>query len=160
VPAPSEQRFRLRGDVLAESRRPLDRRFGLTVVAAAALVVLAFAAGLRGGGPGGSGTLVLGFGILLLLALWSWRRRTAAFLARWRGFEVVLEPSAIVRLAHGQPPVRIAREEVASVGEAPEGLVVRARGGAVVVAPRELEGYEALRAALAAWAPPGAPTAG
>ena len=49
-------------------------------------------------------------------------------------------------------PVRIARADVETIGERADGIVVRARGGAALVVPRELEGYARLREALAGWA--------
>jgi hypothetical protein len=146
------ERFRLRADAMRGMSRRLAWRFALTVAAAAFVVVAAFAAGLRGR-DGGASPLVLGLALLIALAAVSFRRRTARFRARWATFTVVLEDAAVARTVEGFPDVRIARADVASVGEAPAGLVVRARAGPALVVPRELEGYERVRAALLAWVP-------
>jgi MYXO-CTERM domain-containing protein len=147
------ERFGLRADAMKGMARRLVLRFAFTAGAAALLVVAAFASGLRGP-DGGAGPLVLGLGLLALLAFWSFRRRTARFRARWASFSVVLEEAAVSRTVEGYPEVRIERGEVASVGEAPVGLVVRARQGPALVVPRELEAYDRVRAAILAWKPP------
>lgn len=147
------EHFRLRADAMAALRRRLDRRFAATLLATALLVVLAFASGLRGGGLGGWGTLAVGLGLLAALAAWSYRRRIRTFRARWESFTVVLGEDAVSRSVDGHPELRIVRAEVAEVGEAPAGLVIRARTGSALVVPREIEGYERLRSALSAWGP-------
>jgi hypothetical protein len=147
---PRAERFRLRADAMSGMSRRLVRRFALTVAAAALLVVAAFASGLRGEG-GGAGPLLVGLGLLSLLALWSFRRRTARFRARWATFTVTLDDGAVARTVEGFPEVRIGRGEVASIGEAPAGLVVRSRAGPALVVPREIEQYERIRDALLRW---------
>jgi len=147
------ERFRLRADAMSALRRRHDRRFAATLLAATFLVVVAFVSGLRGGGLGGWGTLLIGLGLLAALATWSYRRRVRTFRARWESFTVALGDDAVSRTVEGHPEVRIARAEVAAVGEAPAGLVVRSRGGHALVVPREIEGYDRLRSALSAWGP-------
>jgi hypothetical protein len=147
------ERFGLRPEAMKGMARRLVLRFALTAGAAALLVVAAFASGLRGP-DGGAGPLVLGLGLLALLAAWSFRSRTARFRARWASFRVVLEEAAVSRTVEGYPEVRIERGDVASVGEAAAGLVVRARAGPALVVPRELEAYDRVRAAILAWRPP------
>jgi hypothetical protein len=150
--ASDEERRGLRAEAMQGMARRLGLRFALTVGAAALLVVAAFASGLRGA-DGGAGPLVVGLALLALLASWSFRRRRARFRARWASFTVVLEETAVSRTVVGVPEVRIERGEVASVGEAPAGLVVRARAGPALVVPRELEAYDRVRAALLSWRP-------
>jgi hypothetical protein len=77
----------------------------------------------------------------------------ARFRARWTSFEIALGEDAIAREIAGFPPVRIARAEVTAVEEIPAGLAVRDARGRGLVVPRELEGYEGVRTALAAWRP-------
>jgi len=144
------ERFRLRADAMAGMARRLNLRFALTVATVAIIVIALFSAGLRDR-EGGYGALTVGLGLLALLAFWSWRSRLTRFRERWGSFTVLLEPDALGRTVKGYPDVRIPRAEVASVGEAPAGIVVRARGGAAIVVPRELEGYERVRAAVKAW---------
>ena len=146
------EHFRLRADAMAGMARRLNLRFALTVATVAIIVIALFSAGLRDR-EGGYGALTVGLGLLALLAFWSWRSRLTRFRERWSSFTVVLEPEALGRTVKGYPDVRIPRAEVTSVGEAPAGIVVRARGGAAIVVPRELEGYERVRAAVSAWKP-------
>ena len=66
---------------------------------------------------------------------------------------IALAEDAIAREVAGFPAIRIARAEVAAIEELPAGLAVRDGNGRGLVVPRELEGYEELRAALATWRP-------
>jgi hypothetical protein len=129
----------------------MNRRFGATVVAVVLIVLAAYTGGLRDGR--GVDALVLPFALLLVLVVVSYVRRMARFRARWTSFEIALGEDAIAREVAGFPPVRIARAEVTAVEEIPAGLAVRDGGGRGLVVPRELEGYEGVRAALAAWRP-------
>ena len=74
--------------------------------------------------------------------------------ARWESFEIAFAEGAISRQLSGVAPLRIARADVEGIGERADGLVVRGRGGALLLVPRELDGYARLREALAAWVPP------
>jgi hypothetical protein len=56
-------------------------------------------------------------------------------------------------VVEGFAPVAIARADVVGVEERPEGVVVRGRGGAAVLVPRDVEGYERARAILSGWVP-------
>ncbi|MFO0581504.1 MAG: hypothetical protein U0229_04455 [Anaeromyxobacter sp.] len=142
--------FRLRADAMQGMARRLNLRFLLTVGAVALIVVALFSAGLRDQ-EGGYRALAVGLVILAVFAYWGWRRRLTRFRERWASFTIVLEPDALVRTVVGYPETRIPRAEVASVGEAPAGVVVRAKGGQAIVVPRELDGYDRLRAAVASW---------
>jgi hypothetical protein len=148
------ERFGLRGDAMHGMARRLNARFALTVATVALLVVGLFSAGLRGR-EGGHASLAVGLGVLAVLAFWSWRRRITRFRARWASYTVVLGPDAVERTVEGYPDVRIARADVAAVGDTPGGLVVRGRSGEAVAVPRELQGYERLREALLGWRPAG-----
>ena len=127
----------------------MNRRFAATVVAVVLIVLAAYAGGLRDGR--GVDALVVPFAILVVLVVVSYVRRMARFRTRWASFEIALGEDAIAREVAGFPPVRIARAEVAAVEEIPTGLAVRDAHGRGLVVPRELEGYEGVRAALAAW---------
>jgi hypothetical protein len=129
----------------------MNRRFASTVVLALLLVLAACGAGLREGR--GVGALAVPIGLLLVLVVWSYRRRVATLRARWAAFELVLEEDALLREVPGMPPMRLAREDVVSVEEHPLGLVVRDRGERALAVPRELDGYADLRERLAAWSP-------
>jgi hypothetical protein len=99
----------------------------------------------------GLDALVVPFALLLVLAAFSYVRRMRRFRARWASFEIALENEAIGRAVIGFPPVRIVRAEVAAIEEVGAGLAVRARDGRGIVVPRELDGYERVRDALAGW---------
>ncbi len=148
------ERFRLRAEAMQRMARRLNARFALTVATVALLVVGLYSAGLRDR-EGGYASLAVGLAVLAVLAFWSWRRRLTRFRERWASYTVVLGPAAVERTVVGYPDVRIARDEVTAVGDTPGGLVVRGRSGEAVAVPRELEGYERLRAALLAWKPAG-----
>jgi len=157
TPAP-EGRFRLRAGAMAAVAARMNRRFALTAAMAFALLVALAFGMLRGDG---SGPRTLVFGLLLLLALvaLTYRRRVRRFRARWASFEIALEPEAIARTVEGYSPVRIARGEVTALEEHAAGVTVRGAGGKGLVVPRELEGYDEVRAALAGWRRSGGPGA-
>ena len=142
-------RFRLRPEASRATARRMNRRFAATVVAVVLLVLAAYAAGMRDSGRG-LDVLVVPFALLLVLAAFSYVRRMRRFRARWASFEIALENDAIGRAVIGFPPVRILRTDVASIEELRSGLAVRARDGRGSV-PRELDGYERIRDALAGW---------
>jgi hypothetical protein len=123
------------------------------VVATAALVSGVWAAALRPRGDG-PGALVFALALLAALALLSLRRRLGRLHARWSSFEVTVTDGQVARAVEGFPPVAIARADVVAVEERAGGLVVHGRGGAALLVPRELEGYDRAREILAAWAPP------
>jgi hypothetical protein len=143
-------RFRLRPEASRATARRMNRRFAATVVAVVLLVLAAYAAGMRDSGRG-LDVLVVPFALLLVLAAFSYVRRMRRFRARWASFEIALENDAIGRAVIGFPPVRILRTDVASIEELRSGIAVRARDGRGVVVPRELDGYERIRDALAGW---------
>lgn len=143
-------RFRLRPDASRATARRMNRRFAATFVAVVALVLAAYAAGMRDTGRG-LDALVIPFALLLVLAAFSYVRRMRRFRARWASFEIALEDEAIGRAVIGFPPVRIVRADVAAIEEVGAGLAVRARDGRGIVVPRELDGYERVRGALAGW---------
>ena len=144
------ERFRFRPDVLRSAASRTRRRILVSVIATAAAVAGAWGAVLR---PRGSGPGALVFALVLLaaLALLSLRRRLGRLHARWSSFEVTVGEDRIGRVVEGFAPVAIARADVSAVEERAEGVVVRARGGATVLVPREVEGYERARAILAGW---------
>jgi hypothetical protein len=148
----NEQRFRFRDDVLRAAASRTRRRILVSAAAAAAAVVGVWSAVLRPRG-GGRGVLAAALALLAVLALLSLRRRLRRLHARWASFEVAVGEGGVSRTVEGFAPVAIARSEVSAVEERAAGIVVRGRGGASLLAPRELEGYDRLRAALAAWAP-------
>ncbi len=152
------ERFRFREDVLRAAASRTRRRLAVSMVATAAAVAGLWGAVLR---PRGSGAGTLAFALVLLgvLALLSLRRRLRRLVARWTSFEVTVDGGGISRAVAGFPPIRIARADVAAVDERGAGLVVRGRGGASLLVPREIEGYERARALLAAWAAPPNPGA-
>lgn len=143
-------RFRLRPEGSRATARRMNRRFAATVVAVVLLVLAAYAGGMRDSGRG-LDVLVVPFALLLVLAAFSYVRRMRRFRARWASFEIALENDAIGRAVIGFPSVRILRTDVASIEELRSGLAVRARDGRGVVVPRELDGYERIRDALAGW---------
>src|SRR5512138_2466632 len=145
------ERFRFREQVLRGAAARTLRRFAATLAATSALFGAVWAAALRPQGAGW-GTLAFSLALLLALAAFSMRRRMRRLHARWESFEVALDADAIARQVTGFAPVRIARADVESVGERADGLVVRGRGGALLLVPRELDGYARLREALAVWA--------
>jgi hypothetical protein len=135
-----------------EARRA--RRRAAALAAAAGAVVVAFWAGLLRGRGAGPGTLVLPLVLLAALAGLSHLARMRRARARWEGFRVALGQDGIRREVPGSPTLRIGRAEVTAVEEDPRGISVRAAGRALLV-PRQLQGYERFREALAAWrAPP------
>jgi hypothetical protein len=142
--------FRFRQDVLLSAASRTRRRLLATVAAAAAAIAGLWGAVLR---PQGSppSTLAFALALLALLAFLSLRRRLRRLDARWSSFTVRVEADAVSREVSGFPGIRIAREDVAAVEERGAGLVVRDRGGRALLVPREVEGYERVRALLAAW---------
>ena len=153
---PPGERFRLRADAMAKVAAKVNRRFALTAALAFALLV-AIAAGTMRGEDGSGRALAFGLLFLFVLVVGSYVRRQGRFRARWASFEIVLEPDAIARTVDGYRPERITRAEATAVEERPAGLAVRAAGGRAVVVPRELDGYERVRAALLAWRPASPP---
>ncbi len=146
------ERFKFREDVLRAAASRTRRRFATTLVATTAIVTGAWAMALRPQGAGW-GTLAFSLALLAGLAALSLRRRMRRLHERWASFEIALEDGALSRQVSGFAPVRIARAEIEAIAERPEGLVVRGRGGAAVLVPRELDGYARVRDALTAWAP-------
>ncbi len=144
------ERFRFQEQVLASAAARTRRRFAATLVATAAIVVALWSAALRPKGAGW-GTLAFSLGLLLALASLSLSRRMRRLHARWGSFEIALDEDAIVRRVAGFAPLRIGRADVEGIGERPDGIVVRARGGTALLVPRDLEGYARLREALAGW---------
>ncbi len=145
------ERHRLRPDASRATARRMNRRFAATVVAVVAIVLAAYWGGIRDGR--GPDALVVPFAILFVLVVVSYLRRMARFRARWASFEIALDEDGIAREVKGFPTVRIARAEVAAIEEVPAGIAVRDGHGRGVVVPRELDGYERVRAALATWRP-------
>ena len=146
----ASERFRFREDVLgavaasvAANRRRVRR-------ATAAIVAGVWALALRPRGSP-SRTLAFSLGLLLGLAALSLGRRMQRLHARWSTFEIALDEDAIARTVSGYPPLRIARADVETVGERADGIVVRGRGGAALLVPRDLDGYAQLRETLAGW---------
>jgi hypothetical protein len=150
------ERYRFREEILRAATRRARRRLALTLLATGAIVVAVWATALRAQGAG-IGTLAFSLALLAALAAVSMRRRMGRLHARWASFEVRVDEDAGVREVAGVAPVRIARAEVASVEERPEGLVVRGRSGAALLVPREIDGYARARQALVGWAPGQAP---
>jgi hypothetical protein len=146
------ERFRFRQDVLRAAAARTRRRFAATLVATAAIVAAIWSAALRPKGAGW-GTLAFSLALLVALAALSMRRRMRRLHARWASFEIALDADSIGREVSGFAPLRIARAEVERIGERADGIVVRARGGAALLVPRDVDGYARLREALAAWAP-------
>jgi hypothetical protein len=148
--APDALTFRFPEVVLGAAASRTRRRVFVSagLVAAAAVALWAAVLRPRGSGPGAA---VFSVALLLLLAFVSLRRRLRRLHARWASFEVTVWPDAVGRTVEGFPPVRIARADVASVGEVDAGVLVRDRGGNAVLVPREVEGYERARAVLAGW---------
>lgn len=145
-------RHRFGDHVLRAAASRARRRLALTLLATAALVLAVWATALRPQGAG-VGTLAFSLGLLVALAAISLRRRMGRLHARWASFEVRIEEDAVVREVAGAAPLRIARADVTAVEERPEGLVVRARSGAALLVPREVDGYPSAREALARWSP-------
>ena len=131
-----------------EARRATRR--ALALAAAVGAVVVAFWAALLRGRGAGPGTLVLPLVLLAALAALSHLARMRRARARWEAFRVALGQDGITRELPGFPTLRIGRAEVTAVEEDPRGISVRAGGRALLV-PRQLEGYERFREALAAW---------
>ena len=156
---PTRERFRFREDVLRTAASRTRRRLLVSVIATAAAVVGIWAAVLRPRG-GTVESLVFALALLVLLAFLSLRRRLRRLLARWSSFEVAVGEAGIEREVEGFPPVAIPRTEVAAIEERAGGLVVRGRSGASLLVPRELQGYERIRALLSGWAPAPEPPPG
>lgn len=143
-------RYRFRDDVLRSAASRTRRRLLASFAAAAAAIVAVWAGALRGQGAGAS-TLAFSLALLTLLAGLSLRRRLRRLHARWSSFEVRLDADAIAREVSGFPGVRIARADVATIAEHAAGIVVRDRSGTSLLVPREIDGYDRAREALAAW---------
>jgi hypothetical protein len=150
------ERFHLRPDAMARVAAKVNRRFALTAALAFGLLV-AIAVGTMRGEDGAGRTLAFGLLFLFALVVASYVRRQGRFRARWASFEIVLEPDAIARTVEGYRPERIARAEITAVEERPAGLAVRGPEGRAVIVPRDLDGYERVRAAVLAWRPPSPP---
>jgi hypothetical protein len=148
--APDALTFRFPDAVLRAAASRTRRRVfvGAALVGAAAVAVWAAVLRPRGSGPG---TAVFAVVLLLLLAFVSLRRRLRRLQARWASFEVTVWADAVGRTVEGFPPIRIARADVASVGEVDAGVLVRDRAGNALLVPREVDGYDRVRAALAGW---------
>ena len=151
-------RYRFREEVLRTAASRTRRRLLVGLGAAIAAATAMWAGVLRPRGAGGS-TLAFAVALLGILALLSLRRRLRRLVARWSSFQVTLDADAVAREVEGFPPIRIARSEVASIEERPEGVVVRSVHGAALLVPRELDGYERARDALARWTAAVAPPA-
>jgi hypothetical protein len=144
------ERFHLRADAMAAVEKRLRRRFAVTAALAFALLVVVGLTTLRDP-DGSSRSLVFGLLLLFALVVASFVRRHGRFRRRWASFEIALERDAIARTVDGYRPERIARAELTAFEERPAGLVVRGPGGRAVVIPRELDGYERVRAAVLGW---------
>lgn len=144
--------FRFAAASLQAAARRLRRRLAATLVATAAVVTAVWFATLR---PRGSGWGSLAFSLTLLLALaaLSLRRRFRRLHERWSSFAIVVDEGGIAREVAGFSPVRIARADVRSVEEGGAGVIVRGREGALLLVPREVEGYGRVRELLAGWGP-------
>jgi hypothetical protein len=141
------ERFRFGEDVLRSAASRTRRRLltALAVVAAATAGLWAAVLRPRDARPS---TLAFALVLLVFLGFLSLRRRLARLHARWSSFEIRVEKDAVVRAGGGFPPLRIARSEIAAVEEGRDRLVVRDRSGRALLVPREVEGYERLRALL------------
>lgn len=148
---PGEERFRFGDEVLRTAASRTRRRLLVSVLATAAAAIGVWATALRPRG-GGVGALVFALALLALLSFFSLRRRLGRLHARWSSFEVTLSDASISRVVEGFPPIAIPRAEVVAVEEQAAGIVVRARGGASLLVPREVGGYDRARALLAGWA--------
>jgi hypothetical protein len=146
----ASERFRFREDVLRAVARRTRRRFAASLAATAAIVAGVWFLALRPQGSGW-GTLAFSLGLLLGLAALSLGRRMRRLHARWSTFEIALDEDAIARTVSGFPPLRIARADVETIRERADGIVVRGRGGAALLVPRDLDGYAQLRETLAGW---------
>lgn len=148
----SEERFRVRDDVLRAAASRTRRRILLSIAVTAAAAAGVWAAALRprGGGPG---ALVLALALVAVLAFFSLRRRLGRLHARWSSFEVTISDDRVARAVEGFAPTAIPRGDVVAVEEQAAGLVVRGRDGTSLLVPRELEGYERARERVAAWSP-------
>jgi hypothetical protein len=146
-----EERFRFRDDVLRSAASRTRRRILVSVVATAAAAIGVWAAALRprGGGPG---SLVVAVALIAVLSFFTLRRRLGRLHARWSSFEVTISDDRIARVVEGFAPLTLPRAQVVAVEERPAGLVVRGHGGASLLVPREVDGYERARARLASWA--------
>ncbi len=144
------ERFRLGEDVLRTAASRTRRRLAVPLAAAAAVVVAVHLGALR---PRGAGwrALVLPLALLAVLALATLRRRMRRLHSRWASFHVALDEAGLSSGAAGLPAGRVARADLASVEEGPQGLLVRGRAGTAVLVPRGIEGYERIRAVLAQW---------
>jgi hypothetical protein len=145
----TETTYRLSAEAWRAQAGRMHRRAAALVASTAFVVVAVWALVLRERGASPS-SLVLPLVLLAIVAGLSHLRRMRRSQARWEGFRVRLGPDAIRRDLPGFPEVSIARGEITGVDEGPRGLAVRARERALFV-PRQLEGYDGFRAALAAW---------
>lgn len=144
------ERFQFRDGVLRAAASRLRRRLLLTLAATAAVVLAMYEGALRRHGAGW-GTLAFALGLLLALAALTFGRRMRRLHARWSSFSLSLDDIGIERIVSGFPPMRIARADVVELEEVARGIVVRDRAGRGLLVPREIEGYERIRAALVGW---------
>lgn len=150
--APPE-RFRFQDGVLRAAASRLRRRLLVTLGATAAVVIAMYEGALRRHGASWA-TLGFALGLLLVLAALTLGRRMRRLHARWASFSVSLDVSSVERRVQGSPTVRIARADVVAVEEGARGIVVRDRDGRGLLVPREIDGYDRIRAALEEWVPP------
>ena len=141
--------FRLEAAAFRIEERRAHGRAAALAAATAAVVVAVWAGLLRGRGAG-PGTLVLPLVLLAALAGLSHLARMRRARARWEGFRVAIGEDGITRELPGFPTLRIGRADVTAVVEDQAGISVRAGDRALLV-PRQLQGYERFREALAGW---------
>ncbi len=143
--------FRLRADAWPPQERRMVRRMALTFAAALIILGLLDWTMLRDEAAPGARLAVL-LGCVAVIAFFLARRRVVRARALWRSFEIALDDEGVTRRVVGFPALRIGRAELSGLSEAPQGLALRA-GDRVLWAPRQLDGYDRLRDAVAAWRP-------
>jgi nitrogen fixation-related uncharacterized protein len=86
---------------------------------------------------------------------WLLVRQIKRYRKSWESFQLIVGPDFIRREQAGYPPLEIRREEVRGIFEgARSGLVVRTMQiHKMLFVPKDLEGYEELRAQLQQWRP-------
>ncbi len=142
-------RATLRRDLWPPRERRMVRRLALSLGVLVSVIVAADAAILRDE-PGRWGHVVLTAALVGAIAALLGLRQVSRARARWASFRLVVSDDAIRREMDGARPLEIPRAEAVRVAEGPAGILVAARGRQLGV-PREVDGYERVRDALAAW---------